>query len=1458
MAVYCPNNNNTYGSIQLWIDAVRDTDFGSPATGVVKDNETFQNKLNIVGTWPNGIRLVADNAFNGVYDTQAVTTLEFLGNQSIIFSIVSGIPSKRKPVELTGFIYRHKGEGPQLTDNITFLDLNINENMFDSIGRETDSEWVGANNIDILTHESTVDIRIEDNICLGAAREGIKVYNNLNTDDTANVHINNNVVYNASSESDSFDGIKVFGGCKVDLNNNISLTRYKNKSKGFDYSQAVINTKTGNATDSNLEDIEITNESDLFVNPGVKNFQIKSDSPYLISNPNLGTFKQTVIGKGTSYPVEVEFTDFNFIKTNKVTATTNVYNVNLLIGGIGVAEGYNRQASFMDGDVILADHGNLEFDQLVRAFNESVGHKHDGSIGGGALVPKIGDEESGNILEIDDQGVKGNVISNDISMAADSNRLLPTQQASKGYTDSKTTGPYIKQQIENLPDTNFIDDTNLAKLSSLPAVGSGFLPENPVDDLVYVRKNTQWIELPRTEWDAIDNKPYTLAGYGITDAISTTDTAADSALFNNQPANYYTNIVGRLGYTPVQQGGGSGQGAEKVHIGWLGSELGLQVGTTNYGGTWPITSTNATQIGGVDASQVYSTNNPPPPTTSVPLMTKGSYTLMDVGEGMFFDTGGISIKSTNNNNLRDVVGAYVSPDGWRYDNTGSGAILHETDSTSLNPKVSWKFGTTTTNTSKNSSVTWDLSAEITKDYLGAKELKEGGVSLKDKYYLQSEFDSLQESTGIGTKWKDLTGPATYGKKTFYRGDEYVIRMPTDDVNLAPPIESAGRSYFEFDESSNSVRDLNIKILNNYTVKIKVQLPDKLTAGSKSILDDDDGTNRFALGLNRDGSISSLNISNIKIDGVDSSNYTPTGLISELTLTASGSSVLSTIGERFNSINKYIGKIFDLEIYDDQGTLIHYYPLRTDAVDYVSGNLVKDEEFTWDGNWPLEGGVNVNDNKLTFSGNSQLTTVYPTELKDLPVGTYRILMNKTAYSSSLGFKLNNSVVDPILSGSGDLDVIKVLTSPSGDSGFYSTSGTYVGDVTNFRVIPMKELSPSADFSDDSGFILSGVIITGGQAVFGAASGSKAIRNQELTSAGTKVRIKYKFNSRTTGGLVAYSVYGNGNVENIGTFNYSSDDEVEILEYTLLNDSYGIGIRATDGWDGNVEYLSITEVTDGAISGLLQSHFEPTWKPVTPIPPDPMVAIDSRLATSPQALAGLDAESLMTPERVKEFLNQYGYGTKVKTLSGPNLNNYYDTSMILYATGTTTAPSTGSYLVDVVAGNNTAGNYPVASQRAVDIFSASPKTYTRRYQNGSWSPWVLVYDTGNKPTPAGIGALAEDDNDVLKTKGRNDTYYINLSSSIYLNKATRGSTAKAVVKGSDEGRFIVETNTFTLGDTINIQYIPSGNDKPLKITSSSGPIILPDGSEVQASLNAEVTKPCNILLTKVINALALSIA
>jgi hypothetical protein len=90
-------------------------------------------------------------------------------------------------------------------------------------------------------------------------------------------------------------------------------------------------------------------------------------------------------------------------------------------------------------------------------------------------------------------------------------------------------------------------------------------------------------------WAGITGKPATVTGYGITDGITTANIGAqhvtNSDQLGGQVPSYYQ---AALGFTPVQQGGGTGQGTNKVYVGWNAAGLYLQVDATNYAAVWPI------------------------------------------------------------------------------------------------------------------------------------------------------------------------------------------------------------------------------------------------------------------------------------------------------------------------------------------------------------------------------------------------------------------------------------------------------------------------------------------------------------------------------------------------------------------------------------------------------------------------------------------------------------------------------------------------------------------------------------------------------------------------------------------------------------------------------------------------------------------------------------------------------
>jgi len=53
--------------------------------------------------------------------------------------------------------------------------------------------------------------------------------------------------------------------------------------------------------------------------------------------------------------------------------------------------GYTRQSTYTDGDIIQAADSNDEFDQLLAAFHNATGHKHNGVAGEGPVIGLIGD-----------------------------------------------------------------------------------------------------------------------------------------------------------------------------------------------------------------------------------------------------------------------------------------------------------------------------------------------------------------------------------------------------------------------------------------------------------------------------------------------------------------------------------------------------------------------------------------------------------------------------------------------------------------------------------------------------------------------------------------------------------------------------------------------------------------------------------------------------------------------------------------------------------------------------------------------------------------------------------------------------------------------------------------------------------------------------------------------------------
>ena len=202
---------------------------------------------------------------------------------------------------------------------------------------------------------------------------------------------------------------------------------------------------------------------------------------------------------------------------------------------------------------------------------------------------------SGTIAAVPGNGIS---VTSSINVVAGNTQLV-----------SNTSGLYVNSAAISLSALNGYNANQLIDHTAVSVIaGTGLSGGGTINGNVTLAVNTAYIatlssnyatsagSAAAVAWTAVTGRPTNVssftndAGY-ITSSGSTLTSNNASYLGGNAPS-YYTNIPSLLGYTPVQQSGGTGQGTNKVYIGWLtGSVLGLQVDATNFGSSWPISVT---------------------------------------------------------------------------------------------------------------------------------------------------------------------------------------------------------------------------------------------------------------------------------------------------------------------------------------------------------------------------------------------------------------------------------------------------------------------------------------------------------------------------------------------------------------------------------------------------------------------------------------------------------------------------------------------------------------------------------------------------------------------------------------------------------------------------------------------------------------------------------------------------
>ncbi len=125
-----------------------------------------------------------------------------------------------------------------------------------------------------------------------------------------------------------------------------------------------------------------------------------------------------------------------------------------------------------------------------------------------------------------------------------------------------------------------------AKVPLVTDLDYGELAVNYADGKLYYKTTTNTISAFTTNVGTVTSVSGTGSVSGLT--LTGTVTSSGNLTLGGTLSLTSTQITTGLGFTPVQQGGGTGQSTNKLYVGWLGSQLGLQVDVTNFGSTWPI------------------------------------------------------------------------------------------------------------------------------------------------------------------------------------------------------------------------------------------------------------------------------------------------------------------------------------------------------------------------------------------------------------------------------------------------------------------------------------------------------------------------------------------------------------------------------------------------------------------------------------------------------------------------------------------------------------------------------------------------------------------------------------------------------------------------------------------------------------------------------------------------------
>lgn len=330
------------------------------------------------------------------------------------------------------------------------------------------------------------------------------------------------------------------------------------------------------------------------------------------------TLSNTLNVTGLTTLTTVNATTANTTAVN-VGANVNITTVSLTIGNSTVNTFANSTAIDIDGTLAVLNSVSFSNTLTVTglsslgAINGTTANVTSVNVGANVNITtsqiKIGNTTANVTVSNNSINIDGATINSTSYSGAANNATFLALQPAAYYTNATNlvtgTVPTARLGSGTASSTTFLrGDQSYATAVTSVTSGAGLTGTVTTTGSLAVNANNGIVS--NTSGVFADAKTGLVAnttGLHVNSTYIGTLSANNTTYLNGQLATYYTDIPSRLGYTPVRQGGGTGQLGNVVYIGWTsGGTLSLQIDSTSFGSTWPLTSNNSSNFNGQAAS----------------------------------------------------------------------------------------------------------------------------------------------------------------------------------------------------------------------------------------------------------------------------------------------------------------------------------------------------------------------------------------------------------------------------------------------------------------------------------------------------------------------------------------------------------------------------------------------------------------------------------------------------------------------------------------------------------------------------------------------------------------------------------------------------------------------------------------------------------------------------------------